>query len=98
MFQGKDMKAGTARVLPAIMHSAWTMLLTGIILVGLQYAVGNPVNNAKITVKLLVLIAIVVIALINRKKESVAGWVLPAIGGLTVVNVLLAVLWGGAHN
>ena len=42
---------------------------------------------------LLLLVAIIVIALMNRKKESVAAWVLPTIGVLTVVNVLLATVW-----
>ncbi|MFB8147711.1 hypothetical protein ACFC1W_13285 [Microbacterium sp. NPDC056003] len=69
------------------------MLVTGILLVGLQYPLGNDVNNVKITVKLAVLIAIIVIALVNRKRETVAGWVLPTIGGLTVLNVVLATVW-----
>lgn len=93
LYQIKDMRAGTARVLPAILHGAYTMLITGIILVGMQYPLGNEVNNTKITVKLLVLVAILVITLINRKKETVAGWVLSLVGGLTVVNILLATVW-----
>jgi hypothetical protein len=86
-------RQGTARVIPAILHGAWTMLGTGIILVGLQYPLGHEVNNLKITVKLLVLIAIVVIALINRKRETLARWVMPALGALTVVNILIATVW-----
>jgi len=93
LYQIKDMRKGVARVIPAMMHSAWTMLITGLILVGLQYPLGHDVNNAKIAVKLLVLIAIIVIALVNRKRESVTTWVLPAIGGLTVLNVVLATVW-----
>lgn len=93
LYQIGAMRSGKARVLPAMMHGAWTMLVTGILLVGLQYPLGNEVNNAKISVKLVVLIVIVVIALMNRKRETVANWVLPAIGGLTVVNILLATVW-----
>ena len=93
LYQIKPMREGKARVLPAMMHGAWTMLITGVLLVGLQYPLGNEVNNTKITVKLAVLIAIIVIALVNRKREVVAGWVLPTIGGLTVVNILLATVW-----
>jgi len=93
LYQLGSARRGTPRVLPAMMHGAWTMLITGIALVGLQYPLGNEVNNVKITVKLAVLIAIIVIALINRKKEAVAAWVLPTIGTLTVVNVLLATVW-----
>jgi uncharacterized membrane protein SirB2 len=93
LFQIKDMRAGKGRVLPAMMHGAWTMLLTGVILVGMAYPLGFEPNNAKITVKLLVLVAIILVAFLNRKKETVAGWVLPLIGGLTVVNILLATVW-----
>ena len=93
IYQIGAMRLGKARILPAMMHGAWTMLVTGILLVGLQYPLGNEVNNAKITVKLAVLIAIIVIALVNRKREAVAAWVLPTIGALTVVNVLLATVW-----
>lgn len=93
LYQIGAMREGKARVLPAMMHGAWTMLVTGVALVGLQYPLGNDVNNMKISVKLLVLVAIIVIALINRKKPSVATWVLVLIGALTVVNILLATIW-----
>lgn len=89
------LKAGAAKLSPGILHGGWLMLLSGLALVGMMYArgMGDDVNNTKIGVKLLVLIAIVVIALINKKKDRVAGWVLPTIGGLTVLNIILAVFW-----
>ncbi len=93
LYQVGAMRAGKARILPAMMHGAWTMLITGILLVGLQYPLGHDVNNAKIAVKLGVLVAIIVIALVNRRREAVNAWVLPVIGGLTVVNILLATVW-----
>jgi high-affinity Fe2+/Pb2+ permease len=93
LYQVGSARRGTPRVLPAMVHGAWTMLVTGIALVGLQYPLGNEVNNVKITVKLVVLIAILVIVLINRKREQVASWVLPAVGILTVINILLATAW-----
>lgn len=87
------MRKGTARVVAAIRHGAWTMLATGILLVGLQYPLDHEVNNAKVAVKLVVLVVILVIALVYRKREAAPGWVLPTIGGLTVVNILLATVW-----
>jgi len=93
LYQIRPMKEGTARILPAMLHGAWTMLITGILLVGLQYPLGREPNNVKITVKLVVLIVILVLALVYRKRESVATWVMLAIGGLTVVNILLATVW-----
>lgn len=93
LYQIRAIREGTARVLPAILHGAWTMLLTGVLLVGLQYPLGHEVNNVKIAVKLAVLVAIIVIALVNRKREKLAGWVLPALGSLTVANVVIATVW-----
>jgi len=95
LYQIKAMRAGEARVLPAIMHGAWTMLVTGLILVGLQYplGLGDDLNNTKIAVKLVILIAIVVIGLVHRKKTPVAGWVLPTLGVLTTANVVIATVW-----
>jgi len=86
-------REGKGKVVRLILDGAWTMLITGVALVGLRYAIGEGVDNAKIPVKLLVLIAIVVIALINRKKEAVARWVLPVLGVLTVANIVIATVW-----
>lgn len=93
LYQISAIRARTARILPAIMHGAWTMLATGLILVGLQYPLGHEVNNAKIGVKLTILVVIIVIALVNRKRERVAAWVLPVLGALAVANILIATVW-----
>lgn len=95
LYQIRAMRQGKARVLPAMLHGAWTMLVTGIALVGLQYPLGHgdDLNNTKIAVKLAVLVVILVVALVYRKRETVATWVLPVIGGLTVVNIVLATVW-----
>lgn len=93
--QMSAMRSGTAKVVPAVMHGAWTMLVTGLLLVGLAYPIGegDDIDNAKIAVKLSVLIAIVVIALVNRKKDVVAKWVIPTIMTLTLANIVIAVFW-----
>lgn len=93
LVQMKAMRTKQTKIVPAIMHGAWTMLITGIILVGLVYAVGREPDNAKITVKLLVLIAIFVIAFINKKKDVLASWVLPSLLVLTLANILIATVW-----
>ncbi|WP_062077287.1 hypothetical protein [Demequina globuliformis] len=93
VYQIKAWRAGTARILAPMMHGAWTMLVTGIILVGMQYPLGNDVNNTKISVKLIVLLAIVAIAFIHRKRETLSSWVLPALGLLTIANTIIATTW-----
>lgn len=93
LVQISAIKLGKARIIPAILHGAWVMLATGIILVGLQYPLGHEVNNVKISVKLVILVAILVTALINRKREAIAGWVVPVLGVLTVTNIVIATVW-----
>lgn len=86
-------KFGKARILPGVMHAAWLLLATGLLLVGTIYMLDGQPNNTKIGVKLLVLIGIIVLILVNRKKENVSGGAIGAIAGLSVLNVCLAVLW-----
>ena len=91
--QLKAIPAGQARILPGMMHGAWTMLVTGLGLVTyLELATDAQLNHMKVGIKLLVLIAIVVLALVNRKKERVAPGIMWAIGGLTLLNIVLAVV------
>lgn len=88
-----NLKKGAAKVSAGMMHGSWLLLATGLLLVGMIYGLGGQPNNAKIGVKLVVLLAIIVLVLINRKKPQVSGGVIGAIAGLSAVNVALAVLW-----
>lgn len=93
MSQMPKVREGVAKINGAILHSSWLMLATGLGLVGMVYAVGGQPNNAKIGVKLAVLVAILIIAIINKRKPSVGMGVLGTIAGLSVLNVVLAVMW-----
>lgn len=85
---------GTGRVIATIMHGAWLQLITGLALVGvIQGAQLDEVDNAKIAVKLGVLVVIIVVAMANRKKDPVAKWVIPVIAALALANVVVAVFW-----
>lgn len=93
MAQLPAVKKGAAKISAGILHGAWLLLATGLLLVGSLYMLGTSPNNMKIGVKLLVLIAIIVLIFMNRKKERVSGGVLGAIAGLSALNVCLALLW-----
>ena len=80
-------------ITPGFLHGALTMLVTGVALVGLAYAQDDEPNNTKITVKLAVLLVIFGLVLANRKKDEISTGVWGAIGGLTILNVVLAVFW-----
>lgn len=94
LVQVKDTIAGKGKVIAAMFHGALTQLVTGLLLVGLvQMTEPGEINNAKIAVKLVVLIVITVLVIRYRKKPVAPSWVLWAIGGLTVANIAVAVLW-----
>ncbi|MEE4490914.1 MULTISPECIES: hypothetical protein [unclassified Streptomyces] len=91
--QMKAMSAGTARFVPAMLHGALTMLVTGIALVGLDQADDHPVNNVKIGIKLLILVVILGLVYVKRDEEKVDKGLFAAVGGLTIVNIFIATLW-----
>ena len=98
LVQIKALRAKTAEILPAIVHGAWTAFVTGLLLVGvreweLSLGGGNDLDNSKIAIKSVVALTVLVLVMLNRKKKPVSGSVLGTIGGLTFLNVVLAVFW-----
>lgn len=82
------------RIVVGMVHGALTQLVTGVAMVGLaQAALDEEVDNAKIGVKMLVALVVAVLAFANRRKEDVSPGVVHAVGGLAVLNVVVAVLW-----
>ena len=81
------------RITAGMLHGALLQLVTGIGLVGVRQADDLPVDDTKISVKLVVLIAIFAVILINRGKERVGTGPWLAVGLLTTLNIGLAVFW-----
>lgn len=98
MTQMKAMAASTAKIVPAMVHGAWTLLITGLALVGvaewrISMGANFELDHMKIGIKSLVLIAILTLVMVFRKKDSVKAPVFGAIGLLAILNVVLAVFW-----
>ena len=78
-------------------YGAWIQLVTGLLLVGLLEMGDGTVNHMKIGIKLLIVIGIVVAAVIGRRKiargEEVSKGLAHAVGGLSLINMAIAVLW-----
>jgi cytochrome bd-type quinol oxidase subunit 2 len=91
--QMKAIGEGTARFNKAMLHGALTMLVTGVIMVGLNEAADHTVNNIKIGVKLLLLIVILALVYVKRDDEKVDKSLFGLVGLLTTVNIFIAVLW-----
>ncbi len=81
----------------AMMWAAIVQLLTGTLLVGLNYALDESVDNGKIGVKMLFVLGALIAAIIGRarqaKGESKLQPFFHTAGGLAVINLVIAVLW-----
>lgn len=81
---------------PWLVWGARAQLVTGLLLVGLHEMADHDLNHMKIGVKLLVAIAVAAcaeIAAARAKKGESRPQLVDAAAGLTVLNVLVAVLW-----
>ena len=96
--QMKAMAQKAAKVVPAMIHGAWTALITGVALVGVaewRIALGAnfEVDHTKIAVKSILAAVILTLVMVYRKKDSVATPIFGTIGLLTLANIVLAVFW-----
>lgn len=93
LVQMKAMAAGEARVVPAMLHGALLMLVTGMVMIGLKQWDDMTVNNPKIALKLALLVVILGLVYVKRDEERLPAPLFGAIGALTTANVFIAVLW-----
>ncbi|MBW5486748.1 hypothetical protein [Streptomyces bambusae] len=91
--QMKAMGAGTARFVPGMLHGALTMLVTGVALVGFREMDGGGLNHIKIGVKLAVLFVVLALVYVKRDEERIEKGLFGAVGGLTIANIFIALLW-----
>lgn len=89
-----QLSSAERRVVPAMIHGWITQLVTGIGLVGIDEALGESFGgNAKVGTKLGVLVVIAVVMFTAPRGQLLSQWRYFAIGGLTAVNVAVAVFW-----
>ncbi len=81
----------------AMRDGAGTAFLAGLLLVGVLEGGDADVNHAKIGVKLVVSLVILVLVMANLKKKTIPNGLFWGIFALTVVNVGVAVMWGTTH-
>ncbi|MGH8776810.1 MAG: hypothetical protein ACRDWI_17220 [Jiangellaceae bacterium] len=87
---------GERFVSPAMVHGVLTLLVTGVLIVGLAEGVDSldrDVDRAKVGVKLLVALLVAVLCMVNRRRPSVPDGLYVLIGLLSVANVVVAVFW-----
>lgn len=77
----------------SMLNGSFTLLITGLALVALEEIGAEPVNHVKIAIKLLITTVIVVLVAKNRKFATIPRGLWGLIGGLTIANAAVAVLW-----
>lgn len=80
----------------AILHGAILQVVTGLILVGVREMQDADLNHVRVAIKLLIAIAILIVAIIGVRKEARAAGTTATLahvaGALGIVNVAIAVL------
>lgn len=80
-------------------HAAATALVTGVAMMGLKIMEDADINHMKLGIKLLVNLVIVVLAFMAQKKgDDASKPLINTIGGLTVINIVIALFISGAHG
>jgi hypothetical protein len=92
--QGREPK----RVNAAMRDGAGTAFLTGLALVGvIQGGDLGEVNNTKVAVKLAIGLVLLVLVMVNVRKERIPQGLWSGLLVLTAVNIAVAVFWSSAH-
>lgn len=86
------------KVNAAMRDGVGTAFVAGLALVGVLEAGDEDVNNAKIGVKLVIGLVLLVLVMANLKKPSIPQGLFYALIALSVANVAVAVLWSPAHT
>lgn len=81
----------------AMRDGAGTAFVAGIALVGVLEADDADVDNAKIAVKGLIGLVLLVLVMANLRKERIPQGLWAGLLLLSVVNVCVAVFWSSAH-
>lgn len=73
------------------MHAAMTALVAGFALVGINSALEDDMSHAKVGLKFVVLIVIMILGYQNQNKAKLSNGIWVTLLGLTVFNVVIAV-------
>ncbi|MEO5653474.1 MAG: hypothetical protein ABIN79_00555 [Marmoricola sp.] len=89
--------ASERRVNNAMRDGIGLAFLAGLGLVGVLEAGDTDVNHAKVGVKLLIGLIVLVLVMANVRKERISNAMFSGILALSVLNVAVAVFWSSVH-
>jgi hypothetical protein len=86
------------RVNSAMRDGVGTAVLSGVALVGvIQGADLGEVDNAKVAVKLVIGLVLLVLVMANLRKDRIPQGLWVGLTVLTALNIAVAVFWSSAH-
>ncbi|WP_139978080.1 hypothetical protein [Nocardioides litoris] len=89
---------GEKRVNAAMRDGVGTAFVAGLLLVGVLEGLDESINYAKIAVKTVVGLVLLVLVMANVRKERIPQGLWAGMLALAVLNVCVAVLWAPAHT
>jgi hypothetical protein len=91
-----QIRAQPRRIVPVQWHGILTQVVTGVLLAGVVPQVDDLDGTSfypKITVKLVLAVAALVLIAVNRKRDSVTTGVWAAVGAIELINMAIAIFW-----
>jgi NADH:ubiquinone oxidoreductase subunit H len=88
---------GEKRVNGAMRDGVGTAFLAGLLLVGVLEGLDVELDYAKIAVKTVVGLVLLVLVMANMRRDRIPSGLWAGLLALSVVNVCVAVLWSSAH-
>ncbi|NYI43763.1 putative membrane-bound spermidine synthase [Nocardioides aromaticivorans] len=90
---------GDKKVTGVMRDGVGTAFLAGLLLVGvLEGMDGVEVNHAKVAVKLVIGLVLLVLVMANLRKEKIPNGLWAGLLVLSIAEVCVAVLWSSAHS
>lgn len=87
----------THRINSAMRDGVGTAFLAGLALVGVLEAGDEAVDHVKVAVKFAIGLVLLVLIMANVRKETIPKGLFYGLFALTIVNVVVAVMWGSVH-
>lgn len=75
------------------LHGSGVMLITGVLMMGLDPVLGTDLDHMRLGIKLVVLLVLGGFAIAFLRKPSTPKWLNPTLGAFVVLNLGIALLW-----
>lgn len=85
------------RITPVVRDGAGTAFLAGLLLVGVLEMGDTTVDHAKVAVKFVIGLVILVLVMANARKQRIPDGLYLGLLALSVINIAVAVLWSPVH-